>query len=435
MNKEQLKQMVLETIDKNKAHYIALGKEIYKNPELGFKEYNTAKIVKSTFTDLHIPFESELAITGIKGKLTGKSHKANVAVIGELDAVVCPLHPNADLQTGAAHSCAHFAQTTHLMMIADAFSKSGVMEHLDGDLSLVSVPAEEYVELEFRERLKEDGKIEFFGGKQEFIRLGVFDDIDMSIMVHGATEDDTTIEIGQDAAGFVGKIIKFKGKEAHAGASPHDGINALNAACLGLMAINAQRETFQEKDAIRVHPIITKGGDLVNIVPADVRMETYVRGMNIPAVMEASKKVNRALKGAAYSIGGEVEINEIPGYLPVLQDKNLGEVLRANAEALVGKEHVKNAKPIQASSDAGDLSAIMPMVQLSASGFKGGFHSRDFDILDEDMAFVVPAKTMAMSIIDLLYDGAKTALDVKENYTPSYKSKEEYLSFWRNFLD
>ncbi len=167
------------------------------------------------------------------------------------------------------------------------------MGELDGDVAFAAVPAEEYVELEYRERLQQEGKIHFIGGKQEFIRPGILDDIDMGMMVHShAGLKDCRFLIDCDSSGFIGKLIKFTGKEAHAGSRPFDGINALNAAALSLPAINSQREAFKEKDRIRIHPIITKGGDLVNIVPADIRMETYVRGTNLKAIMDASEKVN-----------------------------------------------------------------------------------------------------------------------------------------------
>lgn len=86
-----------------------------------------------------------------------------------------------------------------------------------------------------------------------------------------------TVSIGESSNGFVGKTVRYIGKTAHAADAPHEGVNALNAACLGLMGINALRETFREQDVVRVHPIITKGGDFVNSVPDDVRLELYVR--------------------------------------------------------------------------------------------------------------------------------------------------------------
>src|SRR5439155_1394933 len=83
---------------------------------------------------------------------------------------------------------------------------------------------------------------------------------------------------------------------AHAGGAPHMGINALYAAQIGLMAINALRETFKDDDAIRVHPILTHGGSQVNVIPGEARIESYVRGRTIEGIRDASAKVDRALK-------------------------------------------------------------------------------------------------------------------------------------------
>lgn len=182
MTKEELKLQVISAIDDNKERIIALGEEIFAHPELGFKEEYTSRLVKRVFEELNIPYQDGLAITGIKGNLKGRSSDLRIMVMGELDAVVCPLHPQADGKTGAAHSCGHNSQIAS--MLGAAIGLAPFAGELDGDVAFVAVPAEEYVELEYRERLKEEGKLEFFGGKQEFIRLGVFDDIDMGMMIH-----------------------------------------------------------------------------------------------------------------------------------------------------------------------------------------------------------------------------------------------------------
>jgi len=304
---------------------------------------------------------------------------------------------------------------------------------LDGDVAFVAVPAEEYVELEYRERLRQDGKIRFFGGKQEYIRLGVLDDIDMGMMVHShAGVADRHFLIGCDSSGFIGKLIRFTGREAHAGARPFDGINALNAAALSLLAINSQRETFREKDRIRVHPIITKGGDLVNIVPADVRMETYVRGTNLPAILDASAKVNRSLQGCAYAIGAKVDVEELPGYLPLVQDPGMSELFAGNAETLLGAGSSIYGQELIGATDAGDVSSLMPFIHISTGGYIGNAHSKEFTICDREMAYVMPARAMAMTVIDLLWDGAAAARRVRSAYTPRF-TRESYLSFWDRF--
>ena len=414
MTKEALKARCLQLIEDNKAAIIDIGQEIFAHPELGFKEHNTAALVRSTFERLGIPYRDKLAITGVRGDLKGRSDGPRVMVMGELDAVVCPLHPQADRTTGAAHSCGHNAQIAS--MLGAAMGLAPLADQLDGNVAFVAVPAEEYVELEYRERLRQEGQIRFFGGKQEYLRLGVLDDIDMGMMIH-------------PHAGFLGKLIRFTGREAHAGARPFDGINALNAAALSLLAINSQRETFREKDRIRVHPIITKGGDLVNIVPADVRMETYVRGTNLEGILDASEKVNRSLQGCAYAIGAKVDIQEMPGYLPLIQNPVLSDLFAANAETLLGAGTNIYGQELMGATDAGDVSSFMPFIHISTGGYDGDAHSQNFTVCDPEMAYVMPAKAMAMTVIDLLWDGAAQARAIRDAAAPKF-TRESYLQFW-----
>ena len=434
MDKEQLKEQVSKAIDEHRDEIIQIGEQIFNNPELGFKEHKTAALVKEVFKKLGLPYEENLAITGVKALAEGKKHDVKVAIMGELDAVVSPMHPCADPVTGAAHACGHNAQVASMLGAAMGLVYGNVLDKLAGDVAFMAVPAEEYVELEFRERLRDEGKIKFFGGKQEFIRIGAFDDIDMAMMVHstGGVEDKKAFVYG-GAIGFIGKTVRYKGKEAHAGAEPDKGINALNAAMLGLMAIHVQRETFRDEDQIRVHPIITKGGDLVNIVPADVRMETYVRGRNIDAVVSANEKVNRALKAGAYAVGAEVEINEIPGYLPLQQEATMGYLFAENIQGLIGKENIVEGVDLTGSTDAGDVSHIIPTLHPTVGGFAGNAHSKDFKIVDPDMAYVIPAKAMALTVVDLLFDDAKLAKDIKAKFKPKF-TKESYLRFWDELI-
>lgn len=427
MNIDNLKNKVLIAIDDNSEKIIHIGETILKQPEMGYKEEKTASLIKEIFKSLHLEYEDSLAITGIKANLKGRSSKLKIAVIGEMDGVICPMHPKADRVTGASHSCGHNAQVATMMGVAYGLTQSGIMEELDGDIAFMAVPAEEFVELEYREHLKAIGKIGFFGGKQELIRLGAFDDIDMAMMVHshgGTTERKTFIHGG--GSGFVGKTVRFIGKEAHAGGAPYEGINALNAAMIAMMGIHTQREVFKDEDGIRVHPIITKGGDLVNIVPADVRMETYVRGKNVKAILDANKLVNRAIEAGAYCVGAEVKINEIPGYLPLRQNNKLGELFASNMSQFIGEENIIRGVDMFGSTDIGDLSAIIPVIQPTMGGFKGQAHSKDFEIVDKEAAYILPAKAMAMTVIDLLYNEAREGIRIKEDFEPLY-SKDEYL--------
>ena len=437
MNVQEMKELACEAIDKNAEKIIALGNSIFKEPELGYKEFKTAAKVQAALDELGLEHKDGVAVTGILTPFKGRDHKAHLALMGELDAVLVKDHPCADPETGAAHACGHFAQAAALVGVAYALKETGIMEHLDGDITLMHVPAEEFVELEWRKKelIDNQGAVKLLGGKQEFIRLGVFDDVDMMVMQHSrATEDeDRPQEIKADAGGtgmgFVGRMIQYTGKASHA-AAPHMGVNALKAAQLGLAGIDANRETFQDKDMIRVHPIITKGGDLVNVVPDDVRLETYVRGLSVDAVLDAAAKVDRALQAGAYAMGPDCHCNitHLPGYIIPYESDELKDIVFDNLKYVWGEDKVKRNGG-GGSTDASDVSVIMPTVHFNNGGAKGIGHGNNYCVGNEEYIYLNAAKGMVCTAIDLLANGAEKALFVKENFKP-FMTKEEYLTKW-----
>lgn len=433
MDVKVLKERVCRAIDEHRDEIMSLGNSIFEEPELGYKEYKTAAKVKAFINEkIGIPYEDEIALTGIIAKMPGRDHKVNLAIMGELDAVVCPDHPHADPVTGAAHSCGHFAQIAAAFGAALGLKASGVCDELDGDIEFWAVPAEECVEIEWRNELRANGTISFLGGKQEMIKRGYLDNVDLSLMIH--SQPGPTCKTAGTSVGFVSKFVKYTGKEAHAGGAPHKGINALNAAQIGLMAIHANRETFRDEDTIRVHPIITKGGDLVNIVPSDVRIETYVRGKTMAGVLDASKKVNRALEAGAMAVGAQVEITEIPGYMPRINNKEMNELFAANCAALIGEDKLTYTEHSTGSSDYGDVMHLIPGIHPYIGGAVGTEHGSSYAIEDPEMLYIVAAKSMAMTAIDLLANGAEKAAEIKKNYKPVYANKEEYLAAWEDLM-
>lgn len=430
VTRQELKERVGKAIDARREEIIAIGERILHQPELGYKEHKTAAVVQETFRKLGLSYRDGIAVTGVIADLPG-GREAKVAVIGELDSVLCPKHPFADPNTGAAHSCGHNAQIAAMLGVAMGLVDSGVMPELGGSVKLMAVPAEEPVEIEFRHRLMTEGKISYLGGKQEFIKLGEFDDVDAAMLCHLGTlnEDKKKVVVGGSSNGFLAKLIKYKGREAHAGGAPHMGVNALNAAMLGLMGIHANRETFKDPDNIRIHPIITHGGDLVNIVPADVRIETYVRGRTMDAVADGSMKANRALRAGAMAVGAEVEIDEIPGFLPQFNDPNLSDIFRANAIDLVGADNIEEGQHGAGSTDMADVAHLVPAIHPHLNAVRGRGHSEEYEIVDPELAYITAAKLMAYTVVDLLADGAKLAKEVKAKYQPRY-NRESWMQMW-----
>lgn len=440
IEKEELKKKAIEAIDKRRDEIFSIGDSIYNEPELGYKEFKTAEKVKQVFEAMGIPYEEKIGITGLKGVIKGKQAKYNVAVMGELDSVISPKHPDSDPITGAAHCCGHNCMIAGIIGVVYALKDTDIMESLSGNVSIMAIPAEEFVEIGYRNELIRKGEISFLGGKQEFIKLGAFDDVDIALMQHtfsSENEETNTIKAaaGNSSNGFIGQEIQFIGKESHAGDAPHAGVNALNAATIAITAINAHRETFREKDYIRVHPIITRGGDLVNVIPADVRLENYIRGSNIEAILSATKKVTRSWHAGADAMGAKCIVNSLPGYLPVVPNKGLQEIMYQNLKQLIGEEKViKNAEHTCGSSDVGDVASIIPTIQARIGGAAGNFHSDDYRLVDKELAYLGAAKALTLSIIDLLFDDAKEAESIVKDFEPVY-TKEAYLENWGNIGD
>ena len=222
----------------------------------------------------------------------------------------------------------------------------------------------------------------------------------------------------------------YKGVAAHAGGAPWNGRNALYAATCGLNAINAIRETFAEPDIIRVHPIITSGGQMVNAIPETVKIESYVRGNSFDAIMKANQKVNQALCGAAISLGTNIEIIDIPGYAPLKNDLNMIALAKDAADSIIPEaDFTVWHKYSSGSTDMGDLSCIMPVIHPYAAGATGTGHGADYQIADPEAACVGSAKWQLAMLHLLLKDGAVRAKQIIADYKPDFPSKEAYLAY------
>ncbi len=424
-----MKQRVSQTIDAHADELESLARQIFAQPELGFKEHRTASLVHDWFDKLGLAHRDGIALTGSRADLQGGSPGPTVAILGELDSLLCWEHPDRDPRTGAVHACGHNAQVA--MMLGAGLALREVAPELAGRVALMAVPAEEYVELEERLAFREQGQLEFLGGKAEMVRLGAFDDVDIAMMVHTtARPEDGDLAVGGTNNGMVAKFVRFLGRTSHAGGAPDQGINALSAARVAMAGIDAIRETFKDDDHIRVHPIITRGGDVVNAIPADVRLEMFCRGATVEAIELAHRKVDRALKAGALALGGAVEITTLPGYLPLFHDPNLVAMFRANAVELVGAANVRDKGHGGGSTDMGDISHILPTVHPYAGGASGAGHGADYRIDDHVRAVVNPAKALAMTVVDLLADDARSAKRVIAESKPRM-SRTEYLAYLR----
>jgi len=435
-SKDDLKRAVCEAIDRHADTIIEFGETILHHPETGFNEVKTAALVADQMTALGLGPRTGLALTGVKGRLAGGAPGPRLAFIGELDSLRTSEHPLADPATGAAHSCGHNAQIAGMLGAAIGLTEAGIASHLAGDIVFFAVPAEEFIDVEERAARVAKGEIEFMLGKPELVGKGHFDDIDTAMMIHTGSRDAATgtrAFLAKSSNGALVKRIRFVGRAAHAGSLPQLGINALNAAMIAMNAISAQRETFWEKDTIRIHPIITKGGDAVSVVPAEVTMETFVRGGSLEAIVDANNKVDRCLRAGAMAMGAEVEIHTIPGYLPQRNDERFGQIFGANVETLFGPGQFHIGGHRTGSTDMGDLAHIMPVIHPYVVAAEGKAHGADWRINEPRHGYLTPAKLLAMTAIDLLHGDATPAREILARFSPAM-TKEAYLEFQRSLF-
>jgi amidohydrolase len=428
--RDDVKRAVCDSIDRQSERIVKLGETI-ESPELGFKEFKTARLVEETMREIGLEPKGGLALTGVRAVARGAKDGPTFALLGELDGLVVAGHPVADPQTGAAHACGHNAQIAGLLGAAMGLVGAEALEHLAGRVVFFAVPAEEYGDVAWRVEQARAGKLEFLGGKPELLRLGHFDDVDMAMMIHTTpVKEVRKAGIAASNNGCIVKTVRYTGRASHAGGAPHLGINALYAAQIGLASINAIRETFRDEDSIRVHPIITHGGSQVNVIPADVRIETYVRGKTVEAILDANVRVDRALKAGALALGAQVEIETLPGYLPLFNHAGMAQHFKANAAALLGADQVTETGHRSGSTDMGDISHVMPTLHPYMGGASGSGHGADFAIADPKLAYVEPAKQLALMAVDMLWDDAKAAKEIIREFKPRM-TKEAYLTFQR----
>lgn len=417
---------IISAVEKHRERIFATERYIWAHPETGYKEKVTSEYMATQFRELGYDITLADGITGFFTVIDTGRPGPEILILGELDSVICPTHPESDPVTGAVHACGHNAQCAALVGIAAALKEPGIIDKFCGKIRLCAVPAEELLEIEYRSELKSEGKIKYMGGKSEFLSRGYFDGVDIAFMVHTSSSFATNL----GSVGCIAKKITYKGVAAHAGGAPWNGRNALYAATCGLNAVNAIRETFKEADRIRVHPIITNGGVMVNAIPAVTQLESYVRGDSFEAITEANKKVNRALCGAALSLGTNIDITDIPGYSPLNNDPNMIELAKDAAALAIPEENFKiNQTKSTGSTDLGDLSCIMPVIHPYAAGGEGTGHGENYRIADPERACVSSAKWQLTMLLLLLENNAERAKKIIDEFTPLFASKEEYLNY------
>ncbi|MCT1578297.1 carboxypeptidase [Oceanobacillus kimchii] len=396
----------------------SIAEKIYHHPELGYKEENTKQTIINYLTTINPNIKLDyFSTTGFRTSLGSEHADINIAFIAELDAVYAPSHMYADEQTGAAHNCGHYTQVAIALSLYNYLYQSKAYKDLTYKITFIFVPAEEYLDLEYREELMSQKKISHYGGKPEAMKLGVFDDIDIGICVHaiGGEFSKRTIEINCDLAGFLYKKYTFKGKATHAGFDPFSSINAYNISTLFNTAVGLGRQQLKDEENVRINPIVMESDMSTNVIPNQITVGTDLRTKSVDYMKEVAGKLDAAAKGSAIALNGEVETKTQMGYLPFIQDRYLstfvGEAFDENNEI----EEIWNNNAISAAGDIGDLSYMIPCIQIGYSGFTGTIHGDDFIDIDPEFIYEVFPRFLSQ-VIDKLDGNIDTSKIYRRTY-------------------
>ncbi len=379
----ELKETVKESVDEYRGRLEEIARYLYENPELGSEEFKAYKLLTEELEGKGFRVEHGLCgmPTAFAAGYKGKANGSRVAVLAEYDAL-----------PGVGHGCGH--NLISAAAIGAGVATSRAIGELAGEVVVVGTPAEE-------------GHGPSAGSKIIMAEQGFWDDIDAAIMLHPAT----SWGVGSQALGFSSVLMEFKGQTSHAAASPHEGVNALNAATLAYMATHMLRQEARRDANLVIHGIIPEGGLANNIIPDRAVCQFGVRSSDEEYLEEMLEKMARCGEGAALATGCEVEITKKKGYsgkkLNIPLVKALWQNYKDMGAPVIDWGESTTAMP-KASTDFGDVSQRTPAtgsyIGIAPQGTPG--HSKqlaDASVTREGLdAMIVGAKALGMTLVELL---------------------------------
>jgi len=372
---ELLKQHVINAVESRRDELIHLADTIYANPEIAFEEYQSATLLCDTLEQNDFAVRRGVAglETAFVATLNGKVHTPKIALLAEYDAL-----------PEIGHACGH--NLIGASAVGAALALQTVLPELTGAVQVIGTPAEE------------GG-----GGKAIMVEAGVFDPVDVAMMIHPSNRNMTR----RRSLSSYKISIEFFGKSSHAAAAPEEGINALDAMILTFSGINALRQHL--RDDVRIHGIITHGGHAVNVVPEYAAAKFCVRAADIPYTRQVLEKVRACAEAGAQATGARLEFKEYaPHYEPIMPNPVLADLVDANMAALDIQVRLPYPNERMGSSDMGNVSqvvpALHPYIAIGPDTVVG--HTVEFRELAGSPAghegMLQAAKIMAMTTIDLL---------------------------------
>ncbi|NLL75127.1 MAG: M20 family metallopeptidase [Erysipelothrix sp.] len=332
-----MKDIIKSYANKQFPVYQEIAQNIHAKPEVSNYEFYACEVLSEQLKKEGFDVKVNVAghRTGFDARYTSSKPGPVIAFLAEYDAL-----------QGIGHACGHniFGATSLLA----AASLKQVIDDIGGEIRVYGTPGEEG---------GENGS-----AKGSFVREGFLKDVDAALCVHpGYKHTLSGPSLANDPVD-----VEFFGRASHAAAQPEHGINALDAVLNVYSSINALREHLPSD--VRIHGIITHGGDAPNVVPEYASARFYLRALTRPTLNDVYTKFENIVKAAALATGctykfglfqNSVDNTVVTPLFDALYERNLienGETLSNEESALVG-----------GSSDVGNISQVVPVIQPTIS--------------------------------------------------------------------
>ena len=372
---ERIKALVREI----SGEIIDIRRQIHKNPELSFEEYETAKVIRDFLMSWEIEHET-IAETGVVALIKGRNpEKKTIALRADIDALPIQESNNVSycsLNAGVMHACGHDAHAAMLLGAAKVLNQ--LRDEFEGTIKLIFQPGEEKLP----------------GGASIMIENGVLEDVDVIIAQH-VYPDLPCGEVGFHAGEFMASCdeinITISGKGGHA-AKINERSNTTVAAAKILCAISELSSEFNKEE--RENPIIIAFGSFIadgtyNVIPDKVSLKGTMRTFDENDRKMVKDKIKQICDEVADSFGVQAELFIEEGYPVLINDVNLTESLMSGAKSFMGEEKVKAIPQLMTAEDFAWYSHKTKacMFRIGTSNVEKGIvskqHTPTFDI-DED---------------------------------------------------
>jgi amidohydrolase len=394
----------------HQATIIELRHHIHQHPELGNREFETAKLVADHLNALGLEVRTGIAHTGVVGVLRGGRPGPVVAVRADMDALpvteqtgflfrsnVHALYDGHDV--GVMHACGHDLHTAIELGVASVLAD--MRAELAGTVMFIFQPAEEGAPP------GEEGGAALMMAEKIFA-----DPTPVAIFgLHTRPELPVgTVGYSIGAALAASDVFKvtLKGIQAH-GASPQQGIDPIVMAAEAILAL----QTIPSRSVDPLQPcVLTVGkiqaGERFNIIPAEAILEGTVRTYDAAVRDQIERRMHEILDGISRANGGSYDLEYSKGYDATINDPALSHQAVQTLQAVLGPDRTLELPPVMWAEDFSQYAMQVPGFFFFLGTLKEGTESGPLHsptMRADDSAVPVGMRAMANLVVDRLLRG------------------------------